>query len=68
MPLPGAISEEQQVTMTPEQAVTALTIEQKKHLNYIAHLEADNAALKTTVNQLENQIATGKDLFCSFLN
>ena len=47
------------LVLTPEQALSALTEERKKDLEYIAQLEATNSSLKANVNQLETQIATG---------
>ena len=49
------------IVLTPEQALNALTEEQKRNLAYIAQLETANSSLKNTVNQLENQLATGED-------
>ena len=49
------------IVLTPEQALNALTEEQKRNLYYIAQLEAANSSLKNTNNHLENQLATGED-------
>ena len=49
------------IVLTPEQALNALTEEQKRNLDYIDQLETSNSSLKNTVNQLENQLATGED-------
>ena len=48
------------IVLSPEQALVALTEEQRRNLEYIAQLEASNSSLKATVNQLENQLATGR--------